>query len=523
MLATARDRDAASMPPRSRSLLPTLAGVAAGAIATLGAARDARALDPEVTSETAAQFYEMRSPTGEAIIARRRLMTTLGVAVYDLYDKAEDPSGPNLSFRARLRYDADYGGAGGETDVTNAGALVPGFSRGPVDLMYGYVEGRRFLKGWLGFKVGRQYVTDALGWWSFDGGEVRVTTPYYLSAELYGGFEVRGGMPLSTPRFERDGIWRGDRSGYDPTLYPMFQPSGVAPAFGAALESTGITWLHGRLTYRRVQNTGGSNLSMYPSGLTGPGLYEGSRVSQERIGYAVDGSLPTLGGVRAGLAYDLYMARFNNLFASVDAYATKRLTVSADYDYFLPSFDADSIWNVFAAMPQNDVSLRGSYQLSDKTTVSGSGHARLFKLQTQPFDLQTGALPNQLGDANYYPSGALDLLAGGNVAARHRWGEGELGARGALDTGRGGGRMGVDLSGRRVLETRYILSGRAGLWRWDDKLRPGRDATSFGYVAGVGYKLFPRSEALVEFEHNMNRVVGQRFRVMLWLTLAVSK
>ena len=44
--------------------------------------------------------------------------------------------------------------------------------------------------------------------------------------------------------------------------------------------------------------------------------------------------------------------------------------------------------------------------------------------------------------------------------------------------------------------------------------RADRDATSFGYVAGAGYKLFPRSLVMAEFEHNMNRIVGQRFRVM---------
>ena len=40
--------------------------------------------------------------------------------------------------------------------------------RGPVDLMYAYVEGRRFFKGVMGFKLGRQYIIDPLGWWSFE-------------------------------------------------------------------------------------------------------------------------------------------------------------------------------------------------------------------------------------------------------------------------------------------------------------------------------------------------------------------
>src|SRR5258707_585575 len=77
-----------------------------------------------------------------------------------------------------------------------------------------------------------------------------------LAFEAYGGLEQRGGLPLSTPRFERDGIWRGDRTGFDPALDPSFQPANIAPAFGVALESAGVTWLHGRVTYRRAYNTG---------------------------------------------------------------------------------------------------------------------------------------------------------------------------------------------------------------------------------------------------------------------------
>ena len=64
---------------------------------------------------------------------------------------------------------------------------------------------------------------------------------------------------------------------------------------------------------------------------------------------------------------------------------------------------------------------------------------------------------------------------------------------------------------------------RAGLWQWDDKLRTDRDAVSFQYVAGVGYKLWARSRVFADFEHDMNRISGQRFRGMLWLSLAVNK
>src|SRR5262245_41802618 len=112
--------------------------------ATLCLAAEAEALVPEVTSDTSAQFYDVRCPTGATVLPRRRLVTTLGVSAYDLLEPADTtPRGPELTFRARMRYDADYGASGAEVDETNRdGRLVPGFTRGPVDLMYGYVEGR---------------------------------------------------------------------------------------------------------------------------------------------------------------------------------------------------------------------------------------------------------------------------------------------------------------------------------------------------------------------------------------------
>lgn len=498
-----------------------LRAILAGATITF-AAPDARAVDPEVTSDTAAQFYDVRSPTGQTVLMRRRVTTTLGVSAYDLYDSADDPNGPSLSFRARMRYDADYGGAGSETDPTNAG-VVPGFDRGPIDLMYGYVEGRRFLKGWLGFKLGRQYVVDSLGWWSFDGGQVKITTPYYFAAEVYGGLEQRGGMPLSTPRYERDGIWRGDRSNYDPSLYPSFQPNDVAPALGAALESAGFPWLHGRLTYRRVYNTGASNVSQFANGLRAPSTYDGTRISQERIGYGFDGTLSEIGGLKGGMAYDLYNARFANVFASVDAFVHKRVTVSVDYDYYQPTFDADSIWNFFMAMPMNDLGVRAAWDATNHLDFSAGARARAFSLQTENEKLDNPSSPNGLQDGNYFPKSGLDVMGGGNLAARWHFGEGMVGARGAADFASNGHRLGLDFYGERTVETRFILSARTGVWQWDDNLRTDRDATSFQYVLGGGYKLWQRSKVFADFEHNINRIAGQRFRAMLWLSIAISK
>jgi hypothetical protein len=242
------------------------------------------------------------------------------------------------------------------------------------------------------------------------------------------------------------------------------------------------------------------------------------------LGYGIDGTLPNVGGVKGGLVYDLYDAKFSNVYASIDGYVTKKLTVSADWDYYVPTFDGDSIWNFFQSMPTNDFGLRAAVDATDHFAISGGGRVRLFSLQTGPNnDPAFPTAPNGIPAGNYYPSSGSEVMGGGNLAARYHFGEGSLGARGSADFATNGERVGMDVYGERTLETRIVLSARTGVWQWDDKLRPDRDATSFQYVLGAGYKLLSRSLVFADFEHDMNRLAGQRFRAMLWLSLAVSK
>jgi hypothetical protein len=258
-----------------------------------------------------------------------------------------------------------------------------------------------------------------------------------------------------------------------------------------------------------------------------PTPYSAGRISSERLGYAMDATWAEHGGVKAGVVYDLYRDEITSLYGSLDAYIGNRVTVSADYDYYVPSFDGDSIWNFFAGEPMNDVGLRANVDVDDHLSVAAGGHVRIYDVQTAPFDPGNGALyapyPNYAPTLDYFPTNGHPFDEGGNVSARWRRGSTLLSLHGSGNWGDEGDRVGADVAGQHVFETRYVASLRTGVWQWDDKLRPDRDATSFNYVAGLGYIFAPRAQASVEWEHDINGLVGQRFRLMMWLTLAVTK
>jgi len=113
------------------------------------------------------------------------------------------------------------------------------------------------------------------------------------------------------------------------------------------------------------------------------------------------------------------------------------------------------------------------------------------------------------------------------VGTRYDYGNGSVGVRGGGEVGQRGHRLGGDVTGRRRFGPRYDALCVLSLWDWSDGLRKERDATSLGYVLGMGVtpgpNFFARSRLGLELEHEMNRVVGQRFRALLTLDLTVLK
>lgn len=507
-----------------RSAARAVAGLVV--VASCVATTAARAFDAEMTSTTAAQAYSLRTFGGDATLLRRRFTQTLGLEIAGIGDEAAR-GGAEIVARVRVRLDTDFGVAPDEVRYSPvASRFVPGLSDGALDVMYAYVEGRRLAGGVLGFKLGRQYLVDSLGFWSMDGASLRAEARSWARAEIYGGFEQRGGLPFSTPRFERAGVARGDRTGFDTGVYPGYQRAASAPAVGASIETTGLAWLHARADWRKVWNRGETVLDDVPDPATGALVRgTGTRVSSERFGASVTATHPRLGWVQAGLVYDFYASLVSSRFASVDVFALDRLSLGAEWDQFVPTFDGDSIFGAFARSPSRTITGRARFEASRRLEVATSGGVRTYFTQGDPSTWQAEA-SRAIAGAGPAPSrdpSALDDLLG-DVSARLRLDASTIGARALVESGGRAHREGGDVFGeRRFVGDRWLATARGSVYRFGDAERPERDATSFGYVVGLGFRPDRHANVLVEWEHDVNRLVGQRYRVVALVDLLVTK
>lgn len=479
----------------------------------------APAYQSEVEASVDAQFYTFQSPYGEPLLRRRRYVETLGFSIYDIHGDAAR-GGPSLEFRTRLRLDADLGQDPSERDP-NSPRFVPGLSEAPLDLMYAYLDGQGYLDGLLSFRLGRQYQSDVLGFWSFDGGLVRFGSEALVTLEAYAGFEQRSGLPLlGAARYQADGVARGSREDLrDDQWTSYLEQSELAPAFGVALETQPISSLHARASYRRVNQSDRVLVSPFADEEGAFRYYGESRVSSERAGASLRLEDFDLGALSASGVYDLYLDRASEYAVAIDAYFGERVTAGLDHEYYLPSFDADSIFNFFSHSAQITDRARVSVVFSRRLDAAVAGGVRSFSTEGDP---ETYVNTGQRSKTTYQH----DLF--GTLGGRYRWNDGSVRFDLVADGGAYGHRTGGDLTTRKTFAAGYydtlvVLS----LYDWKDGLRPDREATSFAYVLGAGLHpgidFLNRGRIGVEFEHAMNRLVGQRYRVLATLDLSVLR
>lgn len=489
----------------------------AGLSAAWGFATPAFAFHTEVDARSEAQFYSVKSPYGQPVLQRQRFTQTLGLSVYDLQPR-QRPEDPQLFARFLLRMNGDFGQQAAERDPSRLDRYIPGLEQAPLNLMYGYIEGRGYLGGAVGFKLGRQYLIDALGWWSFDGALARVVTPAYFQIELYGGAEQRGGLPwLSSSRFESQGVYRGDRTGLEELEWPsLLKSERLAPAYGIALETHGLHVLHSKLSYRKVLNRDSVLLSPFADRYGNYQVIENTRISSEKVGWAARFTPAPWGSAGAEAVYDLYHQSVSELLGALDAHISPSFGVGLDYDYYLPTFDGDSIWNWFAHYGQTSLRLRAAARIEERWQFAAATGARFYDT------LWGEALKPALGEGAESQNAAMLRDHFVDASVGYAWPTGYARLNGELEAGERGHRYGSILSLKNFFEQkRYDAGLIMSLYDWRDELKPELSATSVGYVVSFGHQLLSENRVGLEWEHDINRLVGQRYRVLATLDLTL--
>jgi hypothetical protein len=392
----------------------------------LAVAAPALGYDWELQSETVGQGYQVRRflDSGQTeLLSRRRLTQDLGLGVYNLAPEGWTDEGKKnqLYVVTRLRFETDFG----TYPERAARDITPELQRYDFQLLYGFVGGRD-LWGRVDFQLGRQISMDLMDFYSFDGLLVRVRAPGHLVIEGLGGAAVRTEWPLASPIFELDGTSRHNR---DPQTRPELEDAPAATV-GAALETWGLSHFQTRLAFRATISATRGRLEGEPA----TALLD-ERLSWQAAANLWKGLLQPMAGVR----WDFMQSRVDQAEAALRVKPFKRHSFVVEYFRSAPTFDGDSIFNVFATEPYQDVRAGWDFD-GPGVQAYARGFARLFA---------------EAGGAG----GGAD--AGGAAGLTLRFGRGRVRADLYYEDGYAGRRTGCDLRGAVDLVRGWLsLDGR---------------------------------------------------------------
>jgi hypothetical protein len=465
---------------------------AALALVVVATPRTATGYDAEVRAETYAQAYQVRGPFGAPVISSRRVSQALSLAVVE---PPADPRGVTVSLRLRLRLDADFGEACDavtdrcldETNRERPGEFEPLFARRTIDLPFAYLDVSRLARGALDVRAGRIFQVDPLGFFVFDGARARLHLGGLAVAEALAGLETRAGFPLANGRFERDGLIRADRAGWDPALAPYVVHRQMAPVVGFALETAGSEPVHARASWRRVWTDAG--------------------IAEDKLGAAVEARLGERVLLYGDGVFSVPERQLTTATLGGEWQPTRGTRGGLELSRYRPSFDLNSIWASFWADGTDDLRAYASVALSPRVTLSGSWTVRRYALS------ESGAGAGGEGVDDSWNTGGMASL----VATTPAW-QGALRAR--AEGGAVGARAGIDGDAAWwALPQQLRLDARVSLWHADDELRPERAGLSFGGVVGATVRMGAVADLHLDLEDDVNRVVGHRFRLAAILAL----
>ncbi|MGC4064538.1 MAG: hypothetical protein QM784_07825 [Polyangiaceae bacterium] len=485
-----------------------LAAILFGA-SVVGSSAPALAVEVAIDASSQLQLYAVRSPWGAPVLSRQRLIHQLAFDAYGPPPTMSSP-GPTWAFHSRLRLDGDYGIDDEERDPARFETFVPGLATSPVDLTYGYFAATGLFRNTTDVAIGRQVTYDELGFWSFDGFKLSFLPGRLFDIGGYVGFEQRGGVPLlTTSRYEADGVFRGDRSGWPRETWPSYLSSTrLAPAFGASVALLAVKGLRLRADYRRVNNRDRVVTLPFADETGRLRTISSTRVSSERVGVGAGFDFAERASVDGAWVYDLYRRTSQSHRAQLTVRPAKTWRMHGGYDYRLPLFDADSIFNWFGAKGTVAVQSGVSYLPFPGFQLGALFGVRWLGVGPKQWlaeGLDTGPETGKSGFSR------IDCTYSTNAFV--------LGASSHYEAGDAGRRVSSDLFHHRYfwnerLRAEVLVSGG----HFQHPLLKERGQSSMMYVAGV--RLFPgaRQELSTEWEHVIAEGPLQRFRIVATAT-----
>ena len=366
-------------------------------------------------ARTFGQAYQLRQYRlvgPDLFLARRRFTQTLALRIWDIGDFAAErrrsrlpDTGFRITWQSYLRIDHDFGvftsGRVRLTEATRRDAIdvypelaesVAGF-----DLLYGHLSLDGIADGRVSLQIGRVLVDDGWGTSGVDGGTVRAEIPSTpLAISVTGGVRVRASSPLGLSAYELDGTsgagcreyvegptpgsgtWKlidrnrtitNTRLESDYEYCP--QRERLQPTIGVSVATSKLRKIGAEVGYRRtwsstvgvidgVDRLNNPDLGLYPNDF---GQAPSSGINEERVHVRVHGEL-----TRAKIAIKPFAsARYSLLHAVLDradlgvTLERGKHAIEPKVEYFYPTFDGDSIFNVFSIEPAADARIGYRY------------------------------------------------------------------------------------------------------------------------------------------------------------------
>jgi hypothetical protein len=457
-------------------------------------AAPAHAYEFWLRAQTIGQAYQLRDYRligPDLFLGVRRYTQALALRIWDIGDLAAarreahlPERGLRISWQSYLRIDHDFGDyASGRVTLQLSAPVrrdvldvIPelGESVASLEVLYGYLELAGLLDDRLTLRIGRVLADDGWGTTAVDGGAARLEVPSApVTVSASAGLAVRAGSPFGLSAYELDGTsgaacqeyvegptpgsgsWQlidrnraitNHRLASDYESCP--QRDALQPTVGASVATARVHGFGAELGYRRtwsrtvgrigpVDRLNYPDLGLYPNDV---GQAPASGVDEERLWARAHGELRAQGVTIAPYA-DL---RYSLLHAAIDrADAGVRLsrgahTLEPSVEYFYPTFDGDSIFNVFSLEPTTD--LRLGYQLAGPVTVHAGGWLRAY----------------------HHEAGTSSVAGGFDAGFAHAFGPRWRGQLDALwDDGYGGRRVGASAEAGWHPTPSFWLRGRA--------------------------------------------------------------